>query len=400
MNKLRYLAAGLFAVAMSFSSFGVASVAEAVGVAPTLVSVVAENTGGTSAKEAGDSIVISFSAQTDAEEIDEDNIGDIFELSGGHSFLDGAGNLGDVDWDSEAKVLTIELSAGTSLPTVSVGDTLTMGEGIDGAHPADEAGAPITGSKVITGSFTTDVDDDEDEDEECEDVTTAVDEEDEDEEEESEEDEDDEDEDDDCDDSGNKNKVCNNALKNGKLYKIGASPTVYLAVKHCTLKPFRGQSAFKARGHKFTDVITLSAVPTGVTVSGEPALPAEGTLVKGTEATVWFISHNGKRKGFVSAEVFTKLGFKFTQVETITDSDLSTMPTDTAAISDDTKHPDGAIVKCGNSPEVFRLKDNTRFPFPNIEVFQNRGHSFSHIALVDCGRYGYVQGPILSEDSE
>jgi hypothetical protein len=388
MNKLRYFAAGLAAVVMSLSSFGVANFAHAVDDdTPTLVSVVAENTGGTSAIEEGDSLVFTFSEAVADFEFTEDNINDILDLNNSHSFLDGDGNLGDVDWSDDMTELTLELSDGTSLPTVAVGDTVT----IDGDDLMDEDDNVFTGSAVISGSFT--VDDDDDEDEDCDDVSASVDDDD---------DEDaDENENEDCDDdSDNPNKICNNALQNGKLYKIGSEPTVYLAVRHCVLKPFRGQAAFHARGHKFTDVIMLSAKPDGVTISTEPALPAEGTLVKGTDKTVWFISHEGKRRGFVNADVFTKLGFKFTQVETITDSDLGTMPVDTSNISDDTEHPDGAIVKCGNSPEVFRVKDGTRFPFPSIEVFQNRGHSFEHIAVVDCGRYGYKAGPVLDEDAE
>jgi hypothetical protein len=377
MSKLRYLAAGFFALALSFSSFGVANTASAVD-GPVLVSVVAENSG-------EKSLVFTFSEAVADIEITEDNIDAIFALDNDHSYLDGAGNLGDVDWSNDNKTLTVELSDGTSIPTVAVGDSVT----IEGDELQDEDGNEFTGTKVITGSFTL-VEDDEDENDDsddCDEVSTSQD--------------DDSDTDDDCDDnSGNQNKVCNDALKNGKLYKIGTEPTVYLAVKHCVLKPFRGQAAFKARGHKFQDVIVLSAVPTGVKVSGEPALPAEGTLVKGSDATVWFISHEGKRRGFVNADVFTKLGFKFTQVETITDSDLTTMPTDADNIEEETEHPDGAIVKCGNSPEVFRVKDGTRFPFPSIEVFQSRGHSFNHIALVDCGRFGYKAGPTLSVDAE
>src|SRR5688572_20668458 len=100
MRKLRYFAAGVFSLALTFSSFAGMNVALAVG-EPVLVSVVAENTGDTSAKEAGDSIVFTFSESVEDIEITEENVDDIFDLSSDHSFLDTNGNLGDVDWSDD-----------------------------------------------------------------------------------------------------------------------------------------------------------------------------------------------------------------------------------------------------------------------------------------------------------
>lgn len=384
MSKLRYLAAGLFSLTLAVSAFSMAPNAYAVD--PTLTEASAENTGGTSAKEAGDSVELEFSEATNKFEITEDNIDDILDLNNGHSWLDGAGGIGDADWNSDGDELTIELSGDTSLPTVAVGDTITL----DGGDIEDEDGNDFTGTVTITGSFTSEEEEDCDEEEEdcdeeeedCDDVTASV----------RGDDEGDE-EDEDC---GQGRLECNNALQNGKLYKIGEAPTVYLAVRHCVLKPFRGASVFHARGHKFTDVINLGSLPAGVVISGEPALPAEGTLVQGDDATVWFMDHKGKRHGFVSADVFTKLGFRFGQVKKISQSDLNTIATD-ANISNETSHPDGAVVKCGNSPEVFLVIGGTRFPFPNVQVFEGRGHSFDHIILVDCGRFRYLQGTPITE---
>lgn len=369
---------------MVLSSFGGVSLANAedAPTAPTLVSAVAEDDG-------GDSVVFTFSESVADIEITEDNINDIFSLSNSHSFLDGDGNIGDVNWSDDSKKLTIELSDNASLPTVAVGDTVT----ITGDDLKDEDGNAFTGSKTITGSFTADKDDDDsDEDEDCEEPTVSA--------SVTGDDDDDSEEDsgDDCDDSDDSDKKsCNNALKNGKLYKIGDAATVYLASSHCTLKPFRGAAVFHARGHKFTDVIQLSSVPAGVTVSSEPALPVEGTLIKGSDKTVWFIDHNGKRRGFVSAEVFTKLGFKFEQVKEISDSDLSELPTETVNVSDATKHPDGSLIKCGNSAAVFLVVGGKRKAFTSAEVFQGRGHSFDHILNVDCGRFAYSESTPVTE---
>ncbi len=317
---------------------------------PTLVSAVAKNTGGTSATEAGDSIELMFSESTNKPTINAGNIDDSLTLNNSHSFLDGADHLGSATWSVDGKTLTIVLSAGTSLPTVVVGDTVTVA----GDDITDLAGNAATGTKTITGSFSAVVDGD----------------------------------DDDGDEEGTTHG-CGNTLINGHLYKIGDAPTVYLAAA-CRLKPFRGAAVFHARGMKFQNITTLSAAPTDA-VSENPVLPAEGTLIKGKDKTVWFVNEHGKRQGFVSADVFTKLGFSFGQVQTIEDTDLALIPP-AENIENESRHPDGALIKCGNSASVFEVIGGAKFPFANAEAFQNRGHSFDHILNVDCGRFRYLQG--------
>lgn len=190
-------------------------------------------------------------------------------------------------------------------------------------------------------------------------------------------------------------KPCINSLINGHLYKIGTDATVYMS-SHCVLKPFRGEAVFKTRGLKFEGITTLPAVPADVTVSTSPVLPADGTLIKGRDKTVWFVDNNGHRRGFVSAEVFKALGFTFEKVKEISDTDLAEIPTDTN-VADDTKHPDGALIKCTNSSNVFIVIKHKRFPFANAEAFKSRGHAFEHILNVDCSKFVYPEGAVIAQ---
>ena len=404
MSKSRIFAVSFVSLAMAISSFVGIAPAYAVD-GPTLTSAVAKDEGNAAGIQQGDKIVLTFSEETNEFAITENNIDDILVLSNNHTFLDGEGDLANIDWGDSGMKLTIELDNDTTLPTVAVGDTIT----ITGDDLEDEDGNEFSGSVTLTGSFAPTSDDDDDD--QCEEPTMGTtrqgrgSDDDDDDAEEADEDSNDDDEDsdndedsnEDCDNSGNQNKVCNDALKNGKLYKIGSEATVYLAVKHCYLKPFRGMGAFKARGHKFSDIITLSAVPSGVTVLGEPALPAEGTLVKGSNKTVWFVTNSGKRRGFINADIFIKLGFKFEAVKEISDSDLNELPVDTTNVADDTKHPDGSIIKCGNSSTVFLVKEGKRKAFPSLDIFEGRGHSFEHILSVDCGRFAYTESGVVTD---
>lgn len=427
MKLKQIFTAGFFSLTLVAS--GIAYVAPAAAedvpdASPELVSAEAKNTGGSTAKEAGDSIVINFSESTNKLPINASNIDDHFDLDNGHSFLDGNSAIESAEWSEDGTSLVIRISDGGGLPSVAVGDEVTYaGDGLE-----DLDGNAVTGSAVIEGSFTA-VDDSTEEEcteHEDEDGDDNSDDSDEEEQDDSGDDSDSDLNDDDednvsvstsnnnnrrsgrdarterehkhhgCDDSGHGKYRCGIGLQNGRLYKIGESPTVYLMAA-CRLKPFRGAAAFHSRGLKFSDIIVLPALPANVLVSDKPALPAEGTLIKGSDATVWFLAKNGKRQGFTSAAIFLALGFKFEEVDQISDSDLSTVETDTELVDDANEHPDGSLLKCGNSGTVFKKIGNLRFPFANLESFQGRGHSFDKILVIDCGRFAYREGAPITE---
>lgn len=396
MNIKRIWAMGFVAVILAVSGLSAVNPAQASSSsssAPILEKAKAVNTGGTSAFEAGDSILLKFSETTNKYPVNASNIMDVFNLSGGKSFLDGSGGLGGAEWSDDGEELVIILSDATSLPNVKVGDVVS----IKGNSITDLDNQPFLGRTEIKGNFTSTDDD-------CIDDRLSVtrDDDDDDDSDDSDDDknkdDDSDDSDDDCDEHrGEHGKFrCGHGLQNGRLYKLADSPTVYLMAA-CKLKPFRGEAAFKSRGHKFQEVQVLSALPNTVTVVDEPVVPAEGTLVKGSDATVWFVSKNGKRKGFTSATVFTALGFKFDQVDQISDSDLNTIQTDTELVDDSSTHPDGALIRCSASPAIFLVSKQLRFPFANIEAFTKRGHRFEHVLIVDCNRFSYKEAPAITQ---
>jgi hypothetical protein len=252
----------------------------------------------------------------------------------------------------------LTLTAGTSLPTVAIGDTVTILTGTI----KDATGNNATGNVTITGSFSFQGQGDNHD-----------------------KDNDDEDNDEDS------RKVCPAGLINGRLYKVKDSTTVYL-VAGCHLKPFRGNAVFKARGHKFQDITTLNTLPADAHVSDKPALPAEGTLVKGDkDKTVWFVSRDGHRHGFTKKEIFEKLGFAFDKVEIISQSDLDTMAVGDNVDRED-KHPDGSIIKCQNATVVFKINGGKKEAFTSAEAFNAKGHQFKHILSVDCSKFTYQDG--------
>jgi hypothetical protein len=323
-------------------------------------------------------VTLTFGEATNKPVITAANINTVLALSNSHSWLNGASLLGSAVWNTEGKTLVVTVAAPAAAPvttledntnhtvvpvvgapTVAVGDVVTIAGGVI----KDAVGNNATGSATITAATTgghggDDEDGDEDEHE---------------------------------------GMPCANTLINGRLYKLAgdANPTVYLAAA-CTLRPFRGAAVFHARGNKFQNIIVLQSLA-GLDVSAKPALPADGTLIKGSDKTVWFVETGKKRKGFASEKAFLGLGFKFSQVNQISDSDLNTMEVDSTPIVSDTAHPDGAVVKCGNSNTVFQVNGTQGMPFANVDSFTLRGHTFEQVATIDCGKFHYVLGLAVVE---
>jgi len=325
--------------------------------APQLSSAVAKNTGGTDAKEAGDSVELTFSESTNKPLISSSTINSFFSVNNSHSFLDSTGAIGAAAWNTAGTILTITLSntassSTSTLPSLAVGDVITVS-----SNPGftDLAGNLAGGTQSLTGSFAGHVDDGGDEDA--------------------------------------KGK-CANSLINGRLYKVGSDPTVYLAAA-CRLKPFRGQAVFKSRGKKFQDIIVLSALPSNVSISQTPVLPVAGTLVKGSDKTVWFVDSHGKKRGFVSAKHFMELGFSFQNMQIISDTDLALIPPGTP-VEDNEEHPDGAIIKCSNTATVYQVVGHKKFPFTSPTALSGASQTTTNILIVNCANFKYQQGAAIN----
>lgn len=171
-------------------TFGVAS--DTTG--PVLTSAIAQNTGGNPGKEAGDSVLLTFGEATNKPSINSGNVNAVFALNNSHSWLDGAGNLGTASWNAAGTQLTITLSAGTSLPTIALADSIT----VSGSVVKDAMNNNATGSVNLSGNFGT--------------GTGSG-----------------------SGNNGMNGRLCDNGLIKGQLYQIEGSNAVY-KVKNCKLK--------------------------------------------------------------------------------------------------------------------------------------------------------------------
>lgn len=186
---------------------------------PKLVSAVAHNTGPTGAKEAGDTIVLHFNESTNKVSLSSSSVAALLSVNNGHTILDANGNLGSASWDASGKQLTITLSgsSSTTVPTVTLGDTIQ----IAAATPLmDAAGNKATGAVTLVGTFGT--------------VTPPP--------------------------TIPSDSTCTNALINGRLYSVEGYMFIYQA-KECKLVLLKGEAYYPVAGNQFENVIHLSVFP-------------------------------------------------------------------------------------------------------------------------------------------
>ncbi len=111
------------------------------------------------------------------------------------------------------------------------------------------------------------------------------------------------------------------SYKNGSLVQVAGNSTVYLVING-TLRPFNTPAIFKARGLKFSNVKTISASQLSAQPVGKVAGYPNNTLLKGSGSTYYVVSGDSK-KGIPSMAVLKKLKLSIAKAVKVSDTDLA-----------------------------------------------------------------------------
>ncbi|MCB4790540.1 MAG: Ig-like domain-containing protein [Elusimicrobia bacterium] len=122
-------------------------------VGPVLLSASASDaSGGLPGIQANDKVQLVFSENTNTPAITKLNIDDVFVLSNGHTWKDGAGKIVSALW-LVPNILELKLADNVVVPSIVVGDTVT----VSGLLIKDAAGNASLNSLKISGDFGLDV---------------------------------------------------------------------------------------------------------------------------------------------------------------------------------------------------------------------------------------------------
>lgn len=130
--------------------------------------------------------------------------------------------------------------------------------------------------------------------------------------------------------------------------------------------------------------VSSAGAKAGVSVPTPTPAPAviypPSSLLKGSSPTIYYIESNQKR-AFSSQAVFELLGYKFSDVKTVKDSELNNIPTG-SVISQVDRHPNGALIKLNNNPKIYLLENNQLRWITTPAVFKSKGYSFDKVIVI------------------
>jgi hypothetical protein len=125
--------------------------------------------------------------------------------------------------------------------------------------------------------------------------------------------------------------------------------------------------------------------------------PNSGALVKtALDPTVYLIS-NAQRFGFVSSNVFTALGYKFSSVLTVTTPELDQLSVAPPITSGTQAHPVGTNVLL-NRTVYYIGSDNALHPYPSLAVYNswNIPNDFSTVVQANAADQALPIGTVES----
>ncbi len=133
--------------------------------------------------------------------------------------------------------------------------------------------------------------------------------------------------------------------------------------------------------------------------SGDLLGPEDGALVKAPgNPTVYLISGSAKH-GFVSAKVFTALGYKFTSVLTIPAPQLDPLAVGSIISDASARHLRGNDIS--DHGAVYFLGHAARYPYPSVAVYNtwNLHNDFSRVVPANAADLSIPLGPVVTARS-
>jgi hypothetical protein len=151
-----------------------------------------------------------------------------------------------------------------------------------------------------------------------------------------------------------------------------------------------------SHGYDFSEGVP--AVPEDKNIpEGELLTPADGALVKKSDDPTVFLITGRQKHGFVSASVFTALGYKFSEVLTITAPELDKMPLGDVIKDPAARHPHGVQILFQGT--VYWIDGNSRRGYPSQATYNswNLDNDFTHIVPANAADLVLTEGEIIEK---
>ncbi|OGZ34464.1 MAG: hypothetical protein A2Y98_04015 [Candidatus Portnoybacteria bacterium RBG_19FT_COMBO_36_7] len=150
---------------------------------------------------------------------------------------------------------------------------------------------------------------------------------------------------------------------------------------------------FKALGYQWSKVQSKTQNYIDTILEGAVMMYPGGSLVKGSGSSVYLIE-NGLKREILSAQVFTKFGYKWNKIITISDEELARY-----LVGDFVGYKNGTLAKSGAEATVYLLSGGQKLAFISAEQFSNMGYKNQNVLTVSVGELekyfsgGFVKYP-------
>lgn len=165
----------------------------------------------------------------------------------------------------------------------------------------------------------------------------------------------------------------------GSLLKSDKDSTIYLVSDNGKIRPLKMTAQqFANIGYNLSSVKTIPEDELDFYVMDQPILygPDNSLVKKQGDPSVYFIE-NGKKRQVGSAALFDLLGFVWSKIKTLADTEIDNFLAGNAMT-----YPDGSLVKSSQSPAVFLISNQQLHPILSAEIFESLNFSWNKIATL------------------
>ncbi len=140
-------------------------------------------------------------------------------------------------------------------------------------------------------------------------------------------------------------------------------------------------NAFWKHGFKWEDVEEVSDEELATYADGGTLPYPDGTLLQGSGPGV-FVVAEGKKRHFVSPRAFEGKGYRWGLINRVPDSELNLHETGTPVTESDTL-PEGTLFRIEGTPTVWKIENGKRRPVPGLAVFYAHKFDWQNVLVVD-----------------
>ncbi len=174
------------------------------------------------------------------------------------------------------------------------------------------------------------------------------------------------------------------------LAKKQDAPSVYF-IENGKKRQIGSAALFDFLGFVWSKIKTLSDAEIDNYLSGDAMIYPDGSLVKFSQSPVVYLVQNLQLRQILSAGIFESLKFSWSKIKTLPRSEMLTL-----TIGKPVNHPDGTLIKAGDNPSVYVVKNGQKLLIASAEDFTRAGYTWANIVTLNAGDFNSLYAGVIA----